>query len=81
MEVSEEDKDSIHTILPDLSHLIFSQAARIKLHATTRRRLLALDSLKFPKDFNKLAVDRISRVGPQIRDGIYRYAYHTVTWT
>ena len=69
MEVSEEDKASIRAILLDLSALNFSQAARIKLHATSRRRHLALDSLKLPKDFNEQAVDRISRVGPQIFGG------------
>ena len=66
LEVSEEDKASIRAILLDLSALNFSQAARFKLHATSRRRHLALDSLKLPKDFNEQAVDRISRVGPQI---------------
>ena len=69
LEVSEEDKASVHALLLDLSALNFSQAARMKLHATTRRRHLALNSLKLPKDFNKQAVDRISRVGPQIFGG------------
>ena len=66
LEVSEEDKASVHALLLDLSALNFSQAARMKLHATTRRRHLALSSLKLPKDFNEHAVVRISRVGPQI---------------
>ena len=69
LEVSEEDKDSVHALLLDLSALNFSQAARMKLHATTRRRHLALSSLKLPKDFNEHALDRISRVGPQIFGG------------
>ena len=45
LEVSKEDKVSICAILIELSALNFSQAARIKLHATTRTRHLALDSL------------------------------------
>ena len=69
LEVSEEDKVSIRAILIELSALNFSQAARIKLHATTRRRHLALDSLSLPKDFNEQAVDRISRDGPQVFGG------------
>ena len=44
LEVSEEDKASVRAILLDLSALNYSQAARIKLHATSRRRHLALDS-------------------------------------
>ena len=67
--MSEEDKGSIRAILLDLSALNFSQAARIKLHATKRRRHLALDCLKLPKDFNDQAVDRVSRAGPQIFGG------------
>ena len=67
--MSEEDKVSIRAILIELSALNFSQAARIKLHATTRRRHLALDSLSLPKDFNEQAVDRISRDGPQVFGG------------
>ena len=35
LEVSEEDKASVHALLLDLSALNFSQAARMKLHATT----------------------------------------------
>ena len=66
LEVSEEDKVSIRATLMELSVLNFSQAARIKLHATTLRRHLALDSLCLPKDFNEQAVDQISRVGPQV---------------
>ena len=69
LEVSEEDRVSIRAILIDLSALNFSQAARIKLHATTRRRHLALDSLSLLKDFNGQAVDRISRVGLQVFGG------------
>ena len=69
LEVSEEDKASVHGLLLDLSALNFSQASRIKLHATKRRRHLALSSLKFPKDFNENAVDRISCVGPRIFGG------------
>ena len=69
LEVSEEDKASVHALLLDLSALNFSQAARMKLHATTRRRHLALYSLKLPKDFNEQAVNRISHVCPQIFGG------------
>ena len=36
VEVSEEDKASVHALLLDLSALNFSQAARMKLHTTTR---------------------------------------------
>ena len=46
LEVSEEDKVSIRAILIEISALNFSQAARIKLHATSRRRLLALESMR-----------------------------------
>ena len=77
LEVSEEDKGSIHAILLDLSALNFSQAARIKLHATKRRRHLALDCLKLPKDFNDQAVDRISRAGPQFFGGKFLEAVDT----
>ena len=69
MEVSEEDKALVHALLLDLSALNFSQAARMKLHATTRRRHLALVSVKLPRNFNEQAVVRIYRVGPQIFDG------------
>ena len=67
--VSEEDKASVHGLLLDLSALNFSQASRMKLHATKCRRHLALSSLKLPKDFNENAVDRISCVGPRIFGG------------
>ena len=67
--VTEEDKGSIHALLLDLSALNFSQAARIKLHATKHRRYLALDCLKLPADFNNHAVDRIPRAGFQIFGG------------
>ena len=77
LEVSEEDKGSIHTILLDLSALNFSQVARIKLHATKRRRHLALDCLKLPKEFNDQAVDRVSRAGPQIFGGKFLEAVDT----
>ena len=50
LEVSEEDKASVHVLLLDLSALNFSQAARMKFHATSRRRHLALDSIKLPKE-------------------------------
>ena len=69
LEVSEEDKASVHGLLLDLSALNFSQASRMKLHATKRRRHLALSALKLPKDFNDNAVDRISCVGPRIFGG------------
>ena len=69
LEVSEEDKASVHGLLLDLSALNFSQASRVKLHATKRRRHLALSSLKLPKDLNENAVDRISCVGPRIFGG------------
>ena len=36
------------------------------MHHLTRRRHLALVSLNLPNDFNELAVDRISRVGPLV---------------
>ena len=67
--VTEEDKVSVHALLLDLSALNFSQAARIKLHATKRRRHLALDCLKLPTDFNNHAVDRIPRAGAEIFGG------------
>ena len=67
--VTEEDKGSVHALLLDLSALNFSQAARIKLHATKRRRHLALDCLKLPTDFNNHAVDRIPRAGAEIFGG------------
>ena len=69
MEVSEEDKASVHALLLDLSALNFSQAVRMILLATTCRRHLALVSLKLPRNFNEQAVDRIYRIGPQIFDG------------
>ena len=69
LEVSEEDRVSIRAILIELSTLYFSQAARIKLHATARRWHLALDSLSLPKDFKEQAVDRISPAGPQVFGG------------
>ena len=69
LEVSEDYKASVHGLLLDLSALNFSQASRMKLHATKRRRHLALSSLKLPKDFNENAVDRISCVGPRIFGG------------
>ena len=48
--MTEEDKVSIRAVLIDISALTFSQAARVQLHATSRRRLLALESLTLPKD-------------------------------
>ena len=67
--VTEEDKGSVHALLLDLSALNFSQAARIKLHATKHRRHLALDCLKLPTDFNNHAVDRIPHAGSEIFGG------------
>ena len=67
--VSEEDRISIRALLLDFSALNFSQAARIKLHATKRRRHLALECLKLPTDFNNSAVDRIPRAGSDLFDG------------
>ena len=46
-----------------------SRAGNGILHATSRRRLLALESLNLPKDFNGQAVDRISRFGPHVFGG------------
>ena len=60
--MSEEDRASIRAILIDLSALNFSQATRIKLHATTRRRHL-------PHDFNEHAVNQIPRTGPLVFGG------------
>ena len=67
--VSEEDKISIRAVLVEISALSFSQAARVQLHATSRRRYLALESLNLPKGFNGYAVNQIPRVGQFIFGG------------
>ena len=67
--VSEEDKILIRAVLVEISVLSFSQAARVQLHATSRRRYLALESLSLPKGFNGYAVDQIPRVGRYIFGG------------
>ena len=69
LEVTEEDRIAIRAILMEISVLSYSQAARIQLHATQQRRLLALETLNLPKDFNSHAVDRIPRVGQHIFGG------------
>ena len=51
LEVSEEDKASVHGLLLDLSARNFSQASRMNLHTTKRRRDLALSSLILPRIF------------------------------
>ena len=67
--MSEEDKISNRAVLIEISALSFSQAAHVQLHATSRRRYLALESLNLPKDFSGHAVDRIPRVGQYIFGG------------
>ena len=61
MEVTVVDRDAIRATLIDLNALSFSQATRLKLHATSERRHQVLDSLDLPKEYNESAVTRIPR--------------------
>ena len=69
LEVTEEDRVAICSIVMEISALSFSQSVRIQLHTTQQRRLLALETLNLPKDFNGHAVDRIPSEGRHIFGG------------
>ena len=69
LEVTEEDRATFRELLLFISSRSYTTALRTQLCATKQRRLIALQALSLPKDFNGHAVNRLPRDGPFIFGG------------